>query len=213
MSLPRIINLGFPKSGTTTLARALREAGLTVADFRLRQGQRRGFVGGLMYRGYFDHGDPLMHFEGTDALTEVSVVRNKRNFWPQCDFGLIQAIRDRHPDTKFLLSMRDPAAQADSMMRWSDMGSRRLRVAAIPGLPKEFGASEDHLIRWIEGHFSFCHKIFDGAENFLAYRIEDTAAPEKISDFLGLDLPWWGVENANPGANPPKDDELKKGAA
>lgn len=196
MSLPRIINLGFPKSGTTTLARALREAGgLTVADFRLRQGQRRGFVGGLMYRGYFDHGDPLMHFDGTDALTEVSVVRNKRNFWPQCDFGLLQAIRDKHPDTRFLLSMRDPpAAQAGSMMRWSDMGSRRLRVAAIPGLPKEFGASEEHLVRWIEGHFAFCHKIFEGDDNFLPpYRIEDKGAPGQISDFLGgLELPGGG---------------------
>ena len=33
MSL-RIVNLGLPKSGTTTLAEALRQAGLTVADHR-----------------------------------------------------------------------------------------------------------------------------------------------------------------------------------
>lgn len=213
MSRPRVINLGFPKSGTTTLARALREAGLSVADFRLRQGARRGFVGGLMYRGYFDHGDPLMHFEGVDALTEISVVRNKRNFWPQCDFGLLQAIREKHPEARFLLSMRDPAAQADSMMRWSDMGTRRLRVAAIPGLPKEFGSSEAQLVRWIEGHFAFCHKIFDGSDRFLAYRIEDRTAPEQISEFLGLELPWWGVANANPPKPGARDDVLKKGAA
>ena len=209
MSVPKIINLGFPKSGTTTLARALREAGLTVADFRLRGPDRRGYVGALMYRGYFDHGDPLTHFDGIEALTEISAIRNKRNFWPQCDFGLIQAIRDAHPETKFLLSMRDAQAQADSMMRWSDMGTRRLRVAAIPGLPKEFGADPAHLARWIEGHFAFCRKIFEGDVNFLAYRIEDDRAPEQISKFLGRDLPWWGVENANP----PNEDEFKKGAA
>ena len=36
MSRLRVINLGLPKSGTTTLARALRKAGLHVADHRIK---------------------------------------------------------------------------------------------------------------------------------------------------------------------------------
>lgn len=210
MSRLRIINLGLPKSGTTTLARALEAAGFTVADWKLRDGDQKGFVGGLMYRGYFETGDPLQYLDAYDAMSEIDVVRDKRNFWPQCDFALIQALRAHHPGAKFLLSQRDPEAQAGSMMRWSDMGTRRLRVAAVPGLPKGYGRDIAELSRWIEGHYAFCHKIFDGADDFLAYRVEDADAPAQIGEFLGRALPWWGVANANP---PEGEDELKKGAA
>ena len=39
MSRLRIVNLALPKTGTTTLTDALRQAGLTVADWRIRPGQ------------------------------------------------------------------------------------------------------------------------------------------------------------------------------
>lgn len=206
MSRLRIVNLGLPKSGTTTLARALVAAGFTVADWKLRKSNQKGFVGGLMYRGYFETGDPLQYLDAYDAMSEISVVRDKCNFWPQCDFALIQAIRTHHPGAKFLLSMRDAQAQADSMMRWSDMGTRRLPMATIPGLPEGYGRDIAELSHWIDGHYAFCHKIFEGADDFLAYRIGDADAPTQIGEFLGCALPWWGVANANP----PKDEEALK---
>ncbi|MCI2398851.1 sulfotransferase [Aliiroseovarius subalbicans] len=208
MAPPKVINLGFPKSGTTTLAQALTQAGFRVADWKLRGAGQKGFVGGLMYRGYFETGDPLTYLGDYDAFSEIDVVRDKRNFWPQCDFALIQAIRDTHPGALFLLSSRDAEAQADSMMRWSDMGTRRLPMTNIPGLPKGFGKTRADLTRWITGHVAFCQKVFEGAEDFLAYDINDPEAPGKIGAFLGRDLPWWGVANANPPV-----DELKEGAA
>lgn len=39
MSRLRVVNLGLPKSGTTTLGKALRRAGLNVADWKIRDGQ------------------------------------------------------------------------------------------------------------------------------------------------------------------------------
>ena len=65
MSGVRIINLGLPKTGTTTLTDALRHAGLHVADWRIRKGQStRGditgeHVGRILYADYFVSGDPL----------------------------------------------------------------------------------------------------------------------------------------------------------
>ena len=64
------MNLGLPKSGTTTLARALRRGGWSVADHKLRRrappvvrkhGQLRRAA---VYDGYFDTGDPFARLDG-----------------------------------------------------------------------------------------------------------------------------------------------------
>ncbi len=196
----KVINLGLPKSGTTTLSEALEHAGMRVADWRIRPSQSekmRGFVGKLMYQGYYDCGDPLYHFDEFNAFTEISIVRDGKNMWPQTDWALLSAIRARHPGVRFLLSHRDPVKHADSMRRWSNLGTRRLPMKAVPGLPEGFGYKPGELERWIEGHTTFCRHVFAGASDFMEYDIEDPEAPKKIATYLGIDLPWWGTANRN----------------
>lgn len=197
----KVINLGLPKSGTTTLGVALEKAGLRVADWKVRRGNPHatayGFVGQLMYHGYFKKGDPLAHLQNFDAFPELNIVRNGFNLWPQTDWGLLTTIRTLYPETKFTLTWRDPRKLSDSMMRWSNLGRKRLPDNAIPGLPAGYGTTEEEQVRWIEGHYKFCRQVFDKSSDFLEYDIEDAAAPEKISAFLGIELPWWGVANEN----------------
>lgn len=203
MSIPddlKVINLGFPKSGTTTLGEALKHAGMRVADWKIRPGQSdtmRGFVGKLMYQGYFDHGDPLHFLHDFNAFTEIEVLREGKNLWPQTDWALLATIRALYPGARFILSHRDPVKHADSMRRWSNLGTRRLPMNAVPGLPEGFGRKPGELERWIEGHVAFCRRVFDGAHDFLDYDIEDPDAQAKISGFLGIELPWWGKANQN----------------
>lgn len=199
MSARKIINLGLPKSGTTTLAEAFKQAGLRVADWAAyrEDGKRIGFVGRLMYSGYFDSGDPLQHMPEFDAYTEISIVRRGRNFWPQTDWALLQAIRDHNPGALFLLSHRDPAKHADSIMRWSNLGKTRLPANHVPGLPQWHGKNPGEIERWIEGHTTFCRHVFAGASDFMEFDIEDADAQTRIADFTGVELPWWGRANAN----------------
>ena len=99
MSRLRIVNLALPKTGTTTLTDALRAAGLTVADWKIRPGQSqrsdilRMHVGKVIYEDYFDSGDPLARLGEFDVINEMSAVREDRSFWPQTDWGLLQAIQ------------------------------------------------------------------------------------------------------------------------
>ena len=200
-----VINLGLPKSGTTTLARALREAGFTVADYRIRKHQtdnpeiRGRWVGGRMYHNYYTSGDPLENLGEFDAFTEISMLRKGYSFWPQTDFGVIQAIRSHHPGVMFLASTRDPKDHAMSLLRWSDLGAHRLPMLTVPGLPRGFGETNHERARWITAHHAFLRHLFDGAPNFLEYDIGDPEAPDKIAAFLRRDLPWWGRLNANRG--------------
>ena len=215
----RIVNLGLPKSGTTTLAHALKVAGLTVADYRIRRRQTEdralhgAYVGALIYRGFFETGDPLALMPGFQGFAEISCLTSHVSLWPQTDFAVIDAIRRHHPDVRFLASRREARALSDSMLRWNDLGTNRLPNGAIPGLPAGFGATSLERMAWIDGHYAHLRAIFAGDPAFLEY---DTAAPDaryRIAAHIGRPLPWWGRANANPRRPRPGDDRCEKDAA
>ena len=202
MSRLRVINLGLPKTGTTTLSRALRRTGLHVADWRVHDKQttrediRGKLVGQIMYHDYFTTGDPLARLEEFDAVTEMNALRPDNNFWPQTDFGLLEAIQHHHPGVRFLLSRRDPEATARSMMNWGNLGEKRLPDNDVPGLPRGYGGTVTELVRWIDGHYAFCRRMFAAGGAFLEFDPADPDVRTKLGDFLGRDMPWWGRANA-----------------
>jgi hypothetical protein len=203
MNRLRVINLSLPKSGTTTLAVALRQAGLSVADWRIRRGQgsdaalRGKLIAPMIYEDYFATGDPLARLDAFDAITEMSAVNADVCYWPQTDAALLDAIGTHHPGVKFLLARRDPGKVAKSMQGWNNLGSVRLPRNDVPGLPRPFGGEVSELTRWIEGHYRFCDRMFRGADNFLAYDLEEDDVRARIATFLGIELPWWGEANTS----------------
>lgn len=199
----RVINLGLPKTGTTTLGVALEHAGLRVADFKLRRRTcpdksiAGSFVARQLYDGYYGSGDPLEKLGIFDALTEVSVLNRDLCLWPQTDFGLIQSLRERYSELRFVASYRDPDATAHSMLRWSDLGVNRLPNGNVPGLPAGYGETRLQRAQWVAQHYAFLRTIFAGDPRFLEYDIDDPDAPDALSTHLGIDLPWWGKANEN----------------
>jgi hypothetical protein len=200
---PSIINLGLPKSGTTTLDHALQSAGLLVADHRIRRdtAPMPEFAGTpvafQMYEGYFKDGDPLARLRGYDALGEINILRRNMSLWPQCDFGLLQTIRVLHPETKFVASYRAPEKISDSMMRWNNLGTQRIPNLQLPGLPAGYGKSPEDQIRWITAHYLFLETIFAGDPNFLLLDMAAPDAKDQLADFTGLPITWWGKANVN----------------
>lgn len=199
----RVVNLGLPKTGTTTLARALRRAGLKVADYRIRPRQTENtglhgaYVADLLYRGFYETGDPGAHFADFNAISEMNLLRGGRSIWPQMDFALIKAIKDHHPDVKFLASSRDPFTVSQSMLAWSDLGIARLPGSNIPGLPEGYGETSAERIRWIEGHYAHLRALFQDDENYMEYDVADPAVRDLISAFIGIPVRWWGKTNVN----------------
>lgn len=203
MSRLRVINLGLPKSGTTTLGRALKMAGLKVADHRIRPRQTKNsdihnaYVGDLVYRGYYQTGDPLALLDEFDAISELNTLRDGHCLWPQTDFALLRAIRAHHPGTRFVASHRDAFAMSQSMLAWSDMGMDRLPNSAIPGLPAGYGQTSAERAQWITGHYANLRDWFKDEDVFLQFDITDETAAEAISAHIGRELPWWGKANKN----------------
>lgn len=204
MSRLRVINLGLPKSGTTTLGEALKRAGLSVADHRIPGAEigsgdrRRRFVGDLLYAGYFRTGDPLADLDAFDAIAECSYLTGPRSVWPQMDFGLIEAIRTHDDGVRFVATHRRPKLLARSMLAWSNMNDR-LQRAQIPGLPHGYGETTLERVTWIKAHYAHLRRIFGArSEQFLMLDVAAEDAREQLADFLGIALPWWGRANPNP---------------
>ncbi len=204
MTRLRIINLGLPKSGTTTLGTALTHAGLKVADHKIRPNQtdnpdlQRKYVGDILYRGFFHSGDPLAELDEFDAIAECSYLTPGRSAWPQMDFGLIEAIRANHPGVKFVATQRRAKSLSRSMLGWTNMNTR-LERADIPGLPHGYGNTTMERVTWIKAHYAHIRRIFRGRpDEFLLLDVAGEDAQTKLSAFLGIDLPWWGRANTNP---------------
>lgn len=203
MSRLRIVNLGLPKTGTTTLARALKIAGFRVADHRIRPRQTDNsaladaYVADVLYRGYFLTGDPGSEFDDFTALTELSCLREGKSLWPQMDFALIDAIRTHHPDVRFLASRRDSWDVSQSMLAWSDLGTDRLPASDIPGLPEGYGETTRERVQWIDGHYAHLNAVFAGDPAFLEFDVSDPGARDAVAAHVGADLTWWGQANAN----------------
>ena len=194
MSL-RVVNLGLPKTGTTTLARAMKMSGFKVADHRIRAKQtpvteiHDAFVGDLMYRGYFETGDPAAHIPGFDAIAEMSLLRKGRSLWPQMRFR-----PDRGDSSAPITDVQSSWPHRRDRLRrsrnlcwpgpiWAQ--ARLPREANIPGLPaKAMATRRKQRIQWIEGHYSPCCAVIFSADDpgFLEYdigRAWHQGAPEK----------------------------------
>lgn len=201
----RLVNLGLPKSGTTTLSRALWEAGLKAADHKIRRGRPHPkdltgtFVSQQLYRGYFDTGNPLDYLGFYDALTEISMLNSTGSLWPQCDYVMLRAMRAQ-PKVRFVATWRPAEEISDSMMRWTNLGSQRLPAGSIPGLPTGWGGEGAHRIRWIDGHYTMLRDLFGDDPRFLELSVGAPDAKDRLAAFIGCYLPWWGRENVNEDA-------------
>jgi len=189
----KVFVVGFPKSGTTTLTEAFRRSGVRAAHYQTPDKQ---FCGALLYKGFFECGDPWRYLQDYDAITQADVCRSgpRRNCWPQLDFAIVNAIERRYPECRFLLNTRDSSAFVRSVDGWGSL-RRRFSSLDVPGLPRGWGKDDKDLERWTQGHYAACREYFRGKTNFFEFDIGDPQAPQKIGMFLGLEIKWWGVAN------------------
>ncbi|RLL72999.1 sulfotransferase [Paenirhodobacter hankyongi] len=193
--LPKLLVVGFPKSGTSTIQRALEESGLVSAHWMWRNRP----VGRLIYDGWFSRGDPLALLEGVDAVTQMDFCMPAQgvNLWPNLDIALLLTIRRLHPDCRFILNYRPPQATESSFGRWNTL-VERITESDIPGLPRGRGGRPGEVTRWIGAHLDAMRQVFAGDPNFLELDITAPDAAERLGAFLGHEIRWWGVANANP---------------
>lgn len=195
----KLMVIGFPKSGTTSITAALELAGVRCAHWRY---DANNFVGELIYRSLLAGDDPFASLGEFEAITQADacVPALNVNVWPNLDFSALIAIRRAHPTCHFLLNYRRPEAICESIEKWPNLQSR-LTASNIPGLPRGFGGERGHLRTWIENHFDACRTFFAKDEHFSEIDIESPDAPERLGSAIGVPITRWA--NVKPLEPPP----------
>jgi hypothetical protein len=134
-------------------------------------------------------------------LGEVSILRKSLSLWPQCDFGILQALKRNHPEIRLVATWRPYIDIVDSMARWRNLGTQRLPNGSIPGLPAGYGSPKAQLA-WVKAHDHFLQTIFANDPAFLRLDVTAPDAQEKLANHIGRPIPWWG--RANVGRQRPK---------
>lgn len=186
----KLLVIGFPKSGTTSITAALEASGLKPLHWRDRQGR---FAGKLIYENILTGRDPFDRMGDYDSVTQADVCLPAQgvNYWPNLDFSVLRAVRDAHPECLFLLNTRDPQKVCASIDKWPQLRQRIVR-AAIPGLPAGMGRTDQEIVTWIENHHTACRRYFAKDKKFVEVAIESDDAPKIIGKALGVTLTGWG---------------------
>jgi len=190
----KLMVIGFPKSGTTSLTEALTASGFRSAHWRTHSGQ---FVGALIYEAIYRGLDPFALLKPYDSITQADVCLPslQLNLWPNLDFAVLSAIRRAHPNCLFLLNYRRPDAIADGIMKWDDL-QQRIAASDVPGLPRGVGGKRNHLITWVENHFDACRRLLAGDARFAEIDIESADAPLRLGEALEIEVQGWGDHKA-----------------
>lgn len=181
----RVIGVGFGRTGTTSVQRALEELGYHAYNFEAVM-QNEQF--GVWREADEGHPDWPAIFAGYDASIS----------WPACFF--YKELYEAFPDAKFILTTRDPERWAESVSRsmkhFPKLKAFRFipRVRAMLGLvdtmmvPKlgSINPGKEHLINLLAEH-NRAVQAFLPTEKLLVYEVKDGWEP--LCDFLGQPVP------------------------
>lgn len=96
--------------------------------------------------------------------------------WPQIEH--LARLDEQYPDSRFILTVRDPAKHEASIKRWGNL-HQRLALAALPGLPAGVGNASHELRAWFAWHDQKVREYFD------AGGVDDDAAEAAGAGVVG----------------------------
>lgn len=207
-SSAKIVVLGMPKCGTTSLHESFKRAGFRSVhwaldagqeikkDTRLRlygEGADERLLGRLITKAVQRGLSPFALLPGeVDALAEMNGCHwtSKQKDAVQAYFPQMQYLReicDAYPDAHFILNSRNLQDWVKSVDKHNDMRERLIQ-ADLPGLPKGIGERDEDLIEWVSRHHErvaaqFMHR------RLLKFNIDVHGAAE-LSAFLGRRMEW-----------------------
>lgn len=181
--------VGLPKSGSCSIYRALKSAGL--------ESRHDANMCAPIYRNWKRGRDLMNGFEHIEAITElVRFGQWCTSFVLQFDTRFLLELRSRY-EVSFLLNTRDRASLVSSITRWRPKTRQHWIQADLPFLPAGVGADDQDFMDGIERHYDTIRKLFADDPLFRECDIADPAMPDVLASMIGRDLPWWGKVNVN----------------
>lgn len=180
--MSKVFCIGFHKTGTTSMAKALKALGYKVTG---PNGTRDPDIAANVY----DMASQLV--KKYDAFQD--------NPWPI----IYRWCHERYPDAKFILTVRDPE-------RWYQSQAKHFKENTTPMRQWIYGAdagapvgNKDRYIARFNAHNAEVMEFFRGRDNFLVMDVTAGDGWDKLCPFLGKKVPG---DQPFPHANPAREN-------
>lgn len=207
-SLPKpVINLGFPKVGSTTMHEFFECAGFRSSHHMC---DSKGFIKfnnnrcGVCFKNAIRRDRPMLKTCGNyDAWTQID---SDGLFYPQMEH--LQRIHDESPSATFVLPFRDIRKWIKSLENWSirvgNMSAPKslkhlIAEEDLPGLPPGVGHTEQELVEWWCWHVENVREFvrIHPSHALVEVDIEDPLAGSMMGTLFGAQPSCWGHASGN----------------
>eukprot|EP01138_Halocafeteria_seosinensis_P015593 gb/GECG01015913.1/.p1 GENE.gb/GECG01015913.1/~~gb/GECG01015913.1/.p1 ORF type:complete len:279 (+),score=11.55 gb/GECG01015913.1/:1-837(+) len=189
---PNIINLGFPKTGTTSLHSYYKAIGRRSVHNGYRVGRNKNKRKHAVHsiRRAYAKGLYLLHYlnkAGFDAFAQIDHCDHGDCLLPQV--SLLDTLLRQYHDSCFVLNVRRIPDLILSMTHWAENTPRgsylkRLSKANLDGLPAGVGRRYSDIYSWISNHYERVISRLQGDCNFIVYNISRDGV-DKLNSFFG----------------------------
>lgn len=179
-SSPKVFGIGFHKTGTSTLGRAMELLGYEVCGVR------------------WDLAEPLLRGE-RGPVWELSDRYDafQDNPWPL----LFRELDERYPGSKFILTWREEDRWIRSVVDHLGKNSNRMREWVYDGVGVPKGNEEHYLDRYRRHNEAVKEHFHERPDHLLLLNFEKGEGWEKLAPFLGHSLPQLPFPHENPGTH------------
>jgi hypothetical protein len=196
---PKIILVGVPKSGSTSVGEFFQSAGFSTCEHICRD-----YVGACLQLAIADGKPPLATCGDYDAYGDASIIYPKKG--EHCFFAQIQAleaIHNENPSAVFVLNLRNVTHWTTSVLNWPPHssphhpGSLSYQLAKCQAGPTN--SSSPALAAWYCEHTQRIREFVakHSSHTLIEIDIEDAASGEKLANFFGVDPSHWKHKNKN----------------
>ena len=200
LKLP-VINLGLPKSGSTSLRDFFACGNLTASHFKCN-----GSPCGMCVDQNLQAGRPALHGCGDYhvwaqldwAPIGLPIKPKKRCFFPQ--LSALKELHEQYPEATFVLPTRPPRHWIASVGNWQhdDYNMREVLAACnLPGLPPGRKPSDTELASFYVHHSRTVRTFVANhpSHTLIEFDLEEPGAAQKLALASGVPATCWGKSN------------------
>lgn len=200
-------NLGFPKTGTSSLHNFFDCGGLDSVHFRCN---RIDSCARCMKESVEAGGRPLDLCETGSRKIDVFAQMDNGLYFPQIE--LLDELVAGYPNATLFLTFRSIEKWYNSLNKWPPRRNGphmndKMKKENITGFPSGVGKNVDEFADWFCNHVERVRGIVARSPTLTLVEvdIEDSTIAKRMSDMFDIDESCWGHTNANPMSNPDMD--------
>lgn len=199
------LNLGFPKTGTSSLHKFFECGGLRSAHYRCN---RVDSCARCIRQSVEAGGEPLELCElGGNNKFDVYAQMDDGHYFPQIE--VLDDIVAAYPEATLFLTFRNMTKWYNSLKKWPPRKrgphlNDKLRENNITGFPTGVGKNVSEFSDWFCNHVQRVRRVVNDNPSLTLVEvdIEDSNIAKRMSDMFEIDESCWGHANVNPIANP-----------